>query len=221
MNTKISVQYLNHQGDDLTVVNAARCSFDKESLSLSERDKKLITYLAEHEHWAPFGHCFASFRVNAPLFVCRQIYKHKFIRFSEVSRRYIDKPPEFYSPDVWRGRAEDKKQGSAGQINFMRFTNSVEGWAGTPDEFYGSSVEQAFQTYESMITSGIAPEMARMVLPQSMMTTFWMSGSLDAFANMCKLRLKDDTQYETRLVAQEVSDHMSTIFPVSWESLIA
>ena len=218
----IEVKYLYHGGDDLTVVNAARVSFGKKSelvegtvkqdeqgeyleMVLSERDTKLIRYLAKHKHISPFGHCFASFHVKAPVFVARQLVKHKFLRWNEVSRRYVDDPPEFYMPDVWRGRAEDKKQGSEGEVK----TNA------NVDHFHGI----ALKVYMQMIDEGVCPEQARMVLPQSMMTEWYWSGSLDAFADMCALRCKPDTQYESQLVANQIDDMMSEKFPVSWEAL--
>jgi thymidylate synthase (FAD) len=216
----IQATYIDHCGSDLTTVNAARVSFGKQSEwevdydndmftgqnVLSERDAKLIRYLAKHKHLSPFGHAFASFHVKAPIFVARQLVKHKFLRWNEISRRYVDDEPEFYVPDVWRGRSEDKKQGSDGvvypktEVDFNDYT--------------------ALRTYNELLESGVAPEQARMVLPQSTMTEFYWSGSLDAFASMCVLRLKDDTQYETRLVAQQIDEVMSNLFPVSWQALM-
>ena len=120
----IEVTYKGHMGNDLTVCNAARVSFGKETewdyeesdaysfkSHLKKKDKKLIQYLAKHKHISPFGHCFASFHIKAPVFVARQLVKHKFLRWNEISRRYVDNEPEFYVPDVWRGRSEAKKQG--------------------------------------------------------------------------------------------------------------
>jgi thymidylate synthase (FAD) len=227
--TQITVTYKDVMGDDLTVVNAARVSFGKESKALgwygpdarplipvlSQPDINLINYLAKHKHMSPFGHAFASFRVKAPIFVARQLVKHKFIRWNEVSRRYTTENIEFYEPDVWRGRSADKKQGSDGVV-------IVEGMDvgrlyGNPD--YVSS-EVCLRAYKFLLEQGVAPEQARMVMPQSTMTEWWWSGSLDAFADMCKLRLKDDTQYESRLVAQLIDKEMSHMFPVSWAALV-
>ena len=212
----IEVKYLYHGGDDLTVVNAARVSFNKVSqlecidmqkgkYAMKHDDKKLIKYLAKHKHISPFGHCFASFHVKAPVFVARQLVKHKFLRWNEISRRYVDEEPEFYTPDVWRGRSADKKQGSEGEVK----TNA------NVDHFH----DIALKVYTQMIDEGVAPEQARMVLPQSMMTEWYWSGSLDAFADMCALRCKPDTQYESQLVANQIDDMMSEKFPVSWEAL--
>ena len=213
----IDVTYVNHMGSDLTVVNAARVSFGKQSdwlprvhngeaKVLSQRDIKLIKYLAKHKHISPFGHCFASFHVKAPVFVARQLVKHKFLRWNEISRRYVDEEPEFYSPDVWRGRSADKKQGSEGEVK------------SNANIFYHNT--QSLMTYKQLLDEGVAPEQARMVLPQSMMTEWYWSGSLDAFADMCNLRLKDDTQHETTLVAEQIDQHMLELFPISWEALV-
>jgi thymidylate synthase (FAD) len=227
----IKATYIDSMGSDLSVVNAARVSFGKKSSAvewgwidiedrsgelvaiLNEQDTKLIHYLAKHKHFSPFGHAFASFHIKAPIFVARQLVKHKFLRWNEISRRYVDDEPEFYVPEVWRGRSKDKKQGSDG----------VSDW---PPEGTGSAylLEHRYPaisaTYHRMIESGVAPEQARMVLPQSTMTEWYWSGSLDAFADMCRLRCKDDTQYETRLVADQISVIMKDLFPVSWDALM-
>ena len=222
--SQIKATYLDHCGSDLTTVNAARVSFGKKSSMeedglgvwhLKDADKKLIKYLAEHKHFSPFGHAFASFHVKAPIFVARQLVKHKFLRWNEISRRYVDDEPEFYVPDVWRGRAEDKKQGSSGVVpddelwGFETLTEAVSSFDG-----------EEISLYNTLLERGVAPEQARMVLPQSTMTEWYWSGSLDAFADMCRLRLKEDTQYESRLVALQVSDAMQKAFPYSWEALV-
>ena len=213
----IKVTYDEHMGSDLSVVNKARVSFGKISEweygedgthYLSHKDAKLIKYLAEHKHFAPFGHSFASFHIKAPIFVARQLVKHKFMRWSEVSRRYVDDEPEFYVPDVWRGRSVDKKQGSDGVVDLNLEYK--------PDQYCVDMQEY----YLDLLKSGVAPEQARMVLPQSTMTEWWWSGSLDAFADMAKLRCKEDTQYETRLVADQISKEMKHLFPVSWVALV-
>ena len=233
---QISVDYIDHMGSDLTTVNAARVSFGKKSTlvckegddccnmpncygKLSDRDTNLINYLAKHKHMSPFGHAFASFHVKAPIFVARQLVKHKFLRWNEISRRYVDDEPEFYLPAVWRGRSEDKKQGSDGvtYTDALFVQTGYDQWEGAE---YTNYNEISIGVYKEMLQDGVAPEQARMVLPQSTMTEWWWSGSLDAFADMCKLRLKDDTQYETRLVAQMIDKEMATMFPVSWAALV-
>ena len=203
----IKATYIDHMGSDLTIVNAARVSFGKKKESFdAEKDSKLIRYLARHRHTSPFGHCFASFHVRAPVFVARQLVKHKFLRWNEISRRYVDDPPEFYVPDAWRGRSEDKKQGSDGVIDSDPMNTKG---------FYAMIKNE----YTLLLQAGVCPEQARMILPQSMMTEWYWSGSLDAFADMCHLRCKPDTQAETREVAEKIEDLMMKRFPVSWEAL--
>ena len=204
----IEVTYVDHMGSDLSVVNAARVSFGKTHKAMTEGDTKLIHYLAKHRHMSPFGHAFASFHVKAPIFVARQLVKHKFLRWNEISRRYVDNEPEFYVPDEWRGRSAYKKQGSDGVVG----TDTLVGSAGY------NHLCKTF--YQDLIDSDIAPEQARMVLPQSTMTEWYWSGSLDAFIDMCNLRCKEDTQYETRLVADYIRSEMIKLFPVSVEALV-
>jgi thymidylate synthase (FAD) len=223
--TQITTTYIDHMGTDLSVVNAARVSFGKKSQFegrvggpdvLSGRDTKLIKYLAKHRHTSPFGHAFASFHVKAPLFVHAQLLKHKFLRSNTISRRYVDDNVEFYVPDVWRGRSADKKQGSSDEEVNVAYYDRDDGYNDWPTDV--NSV--ALEAYQEMIKLGVAPEQARMVLPQSTMTEFYWSGSLDAFASMCVLRLKGDTQYETRLVAQQIDAQMRKLYPVSWLALV-
>ena len=214
----IKVTYIDHMGTDLTVANAARVSFGKQSEmdtsdvwgppKLKDKDAKLIKYLAKHKHISPFGHCFASFHIKAPVFVARQLVKHKFLRWNEVSRRYVDKEPAFYVPRSWRGRSEDKKQGS-----------SSEWYDEDADRIISDLHHRALKDYQSLLLENVCPEQARMVLPQSMMTEWYWSGSLDAFADMCNLRCKGDTQAETQYVAWDINYEMSKLFPVSWKAL--
>jgi len=214
----IDVTYIDHMGSDLSVVNAARVSFGKQSdwmprvhngepKVLQFKDDKLIKYLAKHKHTSPFGHAFASFHVKAPVFVARQLVKHKFLRWNEISRRYVDSEPSFYIPDVWRGRSPDKKQGSSEEKVDITW------------HFNANLIYNIRKQYQYLLDMGVCPEQARMVLPQSMMTEWYWSGSLDAFADMCNLRCKPDTQAETREVAELIEDQMMSLFPVSWEAL--
>jgi len=215
----IEVTYIDHMGSDLSVVNAARVSFGKKSEALgtsgvegepmtpilNDPDKRLIKYLAKHRHMSPFGHAFASFHVKAPIFVARQLVKHKFLRWNEISRRYVSDEPEFYTPAVWRGKSADKKQGSDGVVD-------VGDW--------GDTNWACLKAYNDLLEHGVAPEQARMVLPQSTMTEWYWSGSLDAFADMCKLRCATDTQAETQEVAWDIYFQMEKLFPVSWIALM-
>ena len=213
----IEVTHVDHMGKDLSVANAARVSFGKKSdldwsdpwspPKLKDKDAKLIRYLAKHKHISPFGHCFASFHVKAPVFVARQLVKHKFLRWNEISRRYVDHEPEFYQPTEWRGRSVDAKQGSEG-VTY-------------PDPDIISFYEHtALRSYNELLEHGVCPEQARMVLPQSMVTEWYWSGSLDAFADMCLLRMDDHAQEETRTIAVSISEQMAKIYPVSWQALL-
>ena len=212
----MEVTYVNHMGDDLSVVNAARVSFGKKSdymprvhmgepKVLQYKDDRLIKYLAKHKHKSPFNHAFATFHVKAPVFVARQLVKHEYMPWNEISRRYVDSEPEFYVPDVWRGRSADKKQGSEGEVK------------SNANVFYYNT--KALMLYNQQLDEGVSPEQARMHLPQSMMTEWYWSGTLFAWAKMCGLRLKEDTQAETRIVAEKIEDVMAELYPVSWEAL--
>ena len=203
---KMKVRLVDHMGSDLSVVNAARVSFAKEHKEFDNvADTKLINYLAKHNHWSPFGHGSMQFAISAPVFVARQLVKHQVgLVWNEVSRRYVDNEPEFYTPTEWRKSAENKKQGSS-------------------DETVEYSVLPAYtfakQCYENMLKMDIAPEMARMVLPQSMMTEWYWSGTLMAFARVCNLRCKPDVQLETQMITNQIDKLTKEIFPTSWEAL--
>ena len=225
----MKAEYISHMGDDLTVVNAARVSFDKESVGelgenvymvdggfeqeylLSDKDKGLIGYLAKHGHWTPFSHPQITMRYTVPIFIARQEFKHivGFTR-NEVSRRYVDDTPEFYTPDTWRSRPEGSvKQGSGGS---SEESESVAIW-------YDKVLCEAYDTYVMMIDLGIAPEQARMVLPQSMYTSYYITGSLAAFARMVKQRSDPHAQVEIQELAKMVDEIIRPLYPVSWEAL--
>jgi len=208
-----SLELLGCFGDDLTVVNAARVSFSKESKSLTEGDKKLITYLAKHNHVSPFFHPQIRLRVKMPIFVAREWYRHTvgFAR-NEVSRRYVDTLPECYVPELESIRERDAnlKQGSKA----TPVDNAVYA-KGCMDELTTSSIN----TYNALLEAKVAPEVARMVLPQSMHTEFIETASLYAYARLCKLRLSPDAQHEIRLYAEALSNLLEKEFPVSWNAL--
>ena len=212
----IDVTLIDSMGSDLTVVNSARVSFNKKSdwdedNELCVNDTLLISYLARNRHMSPFGHCFATFHVKAPVFIARQLVKHKFLRWNEISRRYVDEKPTFHTPNTWRGRADDKKQGSSGEVSISyRMISTLakhEVWCN--------------KAYNDLLEQGVAPEQARMVLPQSMMTEWYWSGSLDAWSDMCRLRQSEDAQEEARLVANYISTEMGKLYPDSWAALQA
>ena len=215
--------YKNHMGTDLDVVNAARVSFKNESkwreydghnsdeFKLEERDAKLIYYLARHKHLSPFNHCFASFHIEAPIYVARQLQKHEYMPWNEASRRYVDSDPEFYLPHYWRKKAVDKKQGSGENMELSLFRKNC----------INNISSSALTTYKELIKEGVAPEMARTILPQNMLTEWIWSGTLGAFAKMCNLRCTYDTQAETRFIADSISTILGGLFTVSWNALMA
>ena len=209
----ITAFYVQHAGSDLMVVNSARVSFGKRSEmeddlwgppKLKEDDARLIRYLAKHNHISPFNHTWVTFQCRAPMFVARQLQKHEYMPWNEISRRYTTENIEFYTPEVWRGKSADKKQGSDGVVD-------VGDW--------GDANWACLTAYNDLLDMGVAPEQARMVLPQSMYTEWFWSGTVGAIAKMCNLRCKPDTQAETRIVADQISDKMKELFPVSWEAL--
>ena len=214
---KLQVKLIDKMGSDLTVVNAARVSFAKESEwetipeggqiegLLSLGDEKLIKYLAKHNHWSPFGHASMQFHIKAPIFVARQLVKHQVgLVWNEVSRRYVDDEPEFYTPKVWRLKADNKKQGSSDKT----IEYNVEG-----------AIQFVTQTYKNLLREQVAPEMARMVLPQNLYTEWYWSGTLMAFARVCNLRCAEDTQWETRQIANKIDYFGIQHFEYSWKEL--
>lgn len=216
----IEVSLLDSMGSDLTVVNAARVSFNKESTlgpgeSLLDKDKRLIKYLAAHNHWTVFGHCTAQFRIKAPVFVARQLVKHTVgLVWNEVSRRYVDDEPEFWFPKTWRARPEGSiKQGSGGNITSVRLNDEINADVRTATKF-------ALSNYNELLSYNVSPEQARMVLPLNTMTEWYWTGSLAAWARVCNLRLDAHSQQETREVALLISKAMERKFPVSWDVLV-
>tara|TARA_R110000824_G_scaffold85162_7_gene211927 strand:+ start:1202 stop:1879 length:678 start_codon:yes stop_codon:yes gene_type:complete len=219
----MKTEYVNHMGNDLSVVNAARVSFGKRSVEvgydrvdidghditipkISDKDRKLIRYLALHQHWTPFAHTAVTYHIKAPIFVARQLGKHQIgLVWNEVSRRYVDYTPELYRPDEWRLAAEDKKQGSS---------DDTTEYSVQPAHVF------ALQCYQNMIETGIAPEQARMILPQSAYTEWYWTGSLAAFHRVYAQRTAEDAQKETRYIAQQIGERCARLFPISWRNLI-
>jgi len=276
----MKVTLLDHMGSDLTVVNAARVSFNKKSeyltgaytsndlaeeekaehakkygnatyvlnslfktetpawyagKRLAYADKKLIKYLADHQHWSPFSHCFLSFHIKAPIFVTRQLAKHQVgLSWNEVSRRYVDTQPELYWPTEWRKKAANKKQGSSDEV-VKDVIISKYSYDTTED---GETIENESQdfididtflkplaldmlySYRRLISNGVCPEQARMILPLNTYTEFHWSGSLYAFARVVNLRTTMDTQKETREIAGQIKQIMLELFPESSKALL-
>lgn len=225
---KQSVDLIDSMGSDLSVVNAARVSFAKESewevipgkerfeknsYTLSEKDQKLISYLAKHNHWTPFAHAFLSFRIKAPIFVARQLVKHQVgLAWNEVSRRYVDDEPEFFFPETWRGKPVNAKQGSNGEVDLSG--GKIKGMYWPKDCTVHSLIG-----YKQLLKAGVAPEQARMVLPQNTMTEWIWSGSLAAFARVVRLRMDPHAQLETQEIASKINDSIPDSFQWSWKAL--
>jgi thymidylate synthase (FAD) len=216
------IELVDSMGSDLTVVNSARISFGGKSEKITDRDKKLIKYLATNEHTSPFRHSFLSFRIKAPEMVMRQWYKHvigcswtspEFHNhgWNEISGRYKEVDPEFYHITKYRKQSEDNKQASEGEMEFM------------PNTICRSAVHEAtdlaFKSYKMMLGLGVSKEQARMVLPLSLYTEVIWTGSLQAMHNFVKLRDHEHAQEEIRLYAQAISSACETKFPHSWAAL--
>jgi len=253
----MKAEYVDHMGSDLTVVNAARVSFDKESemdieykvwnhdqgfpseeeeiemiqkgfvdvtepdhwttvwekSNLKQSDEKLINYLAKHNHWTPFSHVQITLRETVPIFVARQRFKHMIgFTYNETSRRYVDNTPEFYVPDSWRSRPDGSvKQGSGEALD--------NDWQNALAIKYQAEMEAALELYNAFLEAGVAPEQARMVLPQSMYTSYYVTGSLAAFARAYKQRIDSHAQIEIQSVAKQWGEIIQPLFPVSWKAL--
>ena len=211
---ELKVQLIDSMGSDLSVVNAARVSFSKMADKFTDRDEKLINYLADHNHWTPFSQVQYQVRISAPIFVARQWFKHQIgITRNEVSRRYVDFQPEFYETRLWRKRPENKKQGSSDTSFFS------ESELDTVTFMYSDAVRHATDSYNAMINKGVAPEQARAVLPQAMYTEWVETGSLSAAARIVGLRDQDDAQKEIRDLAIMLCNEIKDIAPVSWKAL--
>jgi len=207
------VELIDSAGGDLSVVNAARVSFNKATGTMEGKDERLIHYLARHRHDTPFRHNFIQLRCSVPLFLARQLMKHQAgLTWNEVSRRYVDNIPDFHHPDRWRKRPEDGiKQGSGSGHPFS------PRWS----RFYEDHIEQCCDMYRDMIRDGIAPEMARMVLPQSMMVNFIWTGNLLAFFHVYKLRSGEGAQQEAVTFAGMLKEVIEPEFSISWKALEA
>lgn len=234
MNTGIRAEYINHMGDDLMVVNSARVSFNKESefvpvehpllgvvdVHLSDADAKLIGYLARHNHWTPFSHPQITLRETVPIFVARQRFKHMVgFTYNEVSRRYVDDEPEFFVPDVWRSRPEGSVKQGSGDVRIDEIIPLRGAKPCSVSALYAEVLDECLHLYNSMIARGIAPEQARMVLPQSMLTSYYVTGSLAAFARAYKQRIDSHAQQEIQQLAQQWGSIIEPLFPVSWAAL--
>ena len=208
----IEVAFVNKMGNDMSVVNAARVSFAKvKKGKLDAKDDKLIKYLAYWGHWSPFAHATMSFRIKAPIFVARQLVKHQVgLSWNEVSRRYVSDEPELYKIDKWRGKPVNSKQGSAGEVELSDLAKVS----------YDKIMEGCKILYDQLLGEGVAPEQARAVLPQTMMTEWIWSGSVYAFSRVCNQRIKPNAQRETGEVAEQIVKVMEQHFPLCTKYLI-
>lgn len=241
----MKAEYIDHMGDDLRVVDAARVSFNKESklvgvpcpdaikhkeeasptcedcsFELSVSDCKLIGYLARHGHWTPFAHPQITIRETVPIFVARQRFKHMIgFTYNEVSRRYVDDSPDFFRPKSWRSRPDDSiKQGSS-ELPVKYIVNNANGAVGSPEIEYENFLDNAIALYQDMLIAGVAPEQARMVLPQSMYTSYYVTGSLAAWARAYKQRIDPHAQKEIQDLAKDWGEIIEPLFPVCWTAL--
>lgn len=240
---QISVEYIDHLGTDLNVVNAARVSFNKESefeystgdenlpdgdfwedvtdldkdtsyvyRRLNTADQKLIKYLVKHEHWTPLAHTSITVRCKVPLFLAAQLKKHVVgLVFNEVSRRYVDHTPEFWFPDIWRERADNVKQGS--KPTGVEAQWKVAAWS-------ENTVNHCLDTYNNLLSAGVAPELARTILPQNTMTEFIWTGSAVAFARVIKQRSYAGAQLEAQEFAAKLKDAIKNCYPVTLHYLL-
>ena len=207
----MQVDYVDHLGGDINVVNAARCSFAKEVKEFDlEKDTKLINYLAKHNHFTPLAHTSVTIRVKAPIFMARQFVKHQIgMTWNEESRRYIDDEPEFYIPNELRGRPVNAKQGSNGVLESSDlFTDMIV-----------AESSRCLDLYKRLLEDDVAPEQCRMVLPQNTMTNWMWTGSLVAFARVVKLRTDSHAQQEAQELAKLINDVVAPLYPVSWKAL--
>ncbi len=237
----MQVEYIEHWGTDLTPVNAARVSFDKESSweddetkmhtgtdehglflenTLREKDIKLIHYLAKNKHTSCFEHQGATLRLKVPIFIARQIQRHRTFSYNEVSRRYVKDNLEFFWPDKWRKAADNVKQGSSDEAVSEEYQLEDGRTIQQPDYATKALVEHVVEHYYYMLEEGVAPELARMILPQNLYTSFYMSGNLRAWSHFLSLRLDSHAQKEVRDVAQQVAAILTPLYPVSMEALL-
>jgi len=210
----VRAEYIDHMGSDDRVADAARVSFDKRADQFGPgKNARLIGYLARHGHWTPFAHPQITMRETVPIFVARQRLKHMIgFTYNEVSRRYVDDEPEFFKPDDWRARPDGSvKQGSG---DLLPLNDSMRA-----DDRYMRSIDRCLDAYEGMLSDGVAPEQARMVLPQSMMTSYYVTGSLAAWARAYKQRIDPHAQVEIQQLAQQWGEIIRPLFPVSWSAL--
>lgn len=213
MSNTIKVTYVDHMGDDLRPVNAARISFGNTKETLEEKDIKLLEYLGKHQHFSPFEHCSLSVIIKCPLYIRSQIHRHRTFSYNEISRRYTSKDLEFYVPPIEdiRKQSTDNKQASSGLIDDSMIAEFL----------FKKANDDSLRIYNSLLDKGVAREQARGVLPQNLMTEFYMTGNLRNWAHFQKLRLGEGAQSEVRIIAEQLNEILLEKFPVSYKILIS
>jgi len=207
----MKAEYVDHMGNDLTVVNAARVSFDKHVTEFQDKDDRLVYFLARNGHFTPFTHVMVTLRETVPIFVARQRFKHTVgFSYNEVSRRYVSDDPEFFTPNEWRLAAAEVKQGSS--------TNTLDEDSIVPYDV-ARHIEKSVKLYRQMLSQGVCAEQARMVLPQSMYTSYYVTGSLSAWSRAYTLRAEKTAQREIQDLADSWARIIEPLFPVSWAAL--
>lgn len=236
----MNTDYITHWGTDLSAVNAARVSMNKESdwerqhwdpvtgqedvdlRELSVKDEKLIYYLAKNKHTSCFEHQGVTLRLKVPLFVRSQIHRHRTFSYNEISRRYVKDDLEFYWPEKWRKAAENVKQGSSDEAHDMIWFHGTGGKHGSTDlsDWMKDLHSDTVYLYKSMVEAGVCAEQARMILPQNLYTQFYMTGNLRNWAHFLKLRLDSHAQREVQEVAKMCETIIAPLFPVSYKALM-
>jgi thymidylate synthase (FAD) len=200
----MKAELLNYFGDDLMVVNAARVSYGKSKGQLDIKDAKLIKFLVDHGHASPFRHPQLQFRIQCPIFVERQLFKHQVgLTANSISGRYVDFSDEYWIPDQLRLQSKDSKQGSSGDMNSEENQHFITR--------INCFIAQCKELYDDMVVAGVAKEQCRIILPLCLETQFIWTGSLAAFVHLWRLRLKPDAQKETRDVVQMMLDSVKSI----------
>jgi len=207
----IKAEFIECMGNDLTVVNSARVSYGKTKTKLDIKDEKLLNYLAKHQHFTPFEHCILSVKIDCPLYIRSQIHRHRTFSYNEISRRYTDENLRFYVPKIMREQHSSSKQCSGDDfsiVDSMRLKDEVI-----------ASHKKSLEIYDKLIKAGVAREIARGVLPQNLMTEFWMTGNLRNWIHFLKLRLDSHAQYEVRVIAEDVKAIIEDKFPLAAKAL--
>lgn len=209
----MKVEYVDHLGTDLTVVNSARVSFNKHKDVIDESDEKLIKYLAKHRHITPFQHPQITLRMQAPVPIRTQLFKHKVgLTENEESRRYVSTTPQLFVPDNFRSKPEGSIKQGSGEVH--HYSDALK-------EVYESHCRESIQIYEGMIEDGVAPEQARFILPQGVEVNWYWTGSLAAFARVYWQRSEDNAQKEVRQIAEMIENIIEPLYPISWNALVS